>query len=461
MHLAQHHFQAQSRYMEGAIHFALSSLFPDTYGFLSLDLDENALWDGRISLLGARGVMPDGLAFHLGEGDPLPAERDVSGLLGRGSAAHLIHLAIPGWRSRDPNCRLDPSENGAARRYHAEEIRLFDETTGSDERPVLVGRKNFMLLPEEEVPEEAVSLPVARVRSDASGHFTFDPDFIPPSLRISASPRLSFMLERLVDRMETKAESLRRRQPGRGASPSEMASHELMSYWLTHAVYTGLGPLKHQVESGDAHPRRVFQELARLAGALCTFSMDADPAELPGYDHDRPETTFDALDRTIRELLEVVLPERCIVVPLTLTDGPALKATHGDQVKPEVMQLLARYDTNLHTGTVDDERAFGESEWVLAVRARVPAETVLRVVPQNVKISSAVDVMRFVAEQNPALPLEHLPSPPSELSPRVGSHYFRVRLQGPAWKLIRVRRNVGVYVPDALPDADLELLVIP
>jgi hypothetical protein len=43
----------------------------------------------------------------------------------------------------------------------------------------------------------------------------------------------------------------------------------------------------------------------------------------------------------------------------------------------------------------------------------------------------------------------------------VGSQYFRIRRQGPSWQLIQFRKSVGVYVPDALPDAEVELVVIP
>jgi len=462
MHLAQHHFQAQSRYFERAMHFAVSSVFPGSHGFLALELDEDAIWDGTVALVEARGVMPDGLVFHLGEADPLPPERDLSHLLGKGSGAHVVHLAIPSYDARRANCAPPESDDGAPARFRPQDVALFDETTGQDERPVRVGLKNVRLVTADERTEELVGLPVARVRADGSGHLTYDPDFIAPSLTVRASDRLVFLLERLVRMLEAKADAMRARQPGRGATHAEMSSHELTTFWLTHAVYQGLGPLRHHLEAGMSHPREVYEELARLAGALCTFSLEADPASIPPYAHDAPEEGFTALDRMIQELLEIVLPESCISVPLFITDGPALQDRYGKAVKEEVMQLLDRYDTNLHIADLTDERALSpEAEWVLAVRSSAATDEILRSVDGNVKVASAVDGLRFVATANPALDLEHLPTPPSEVSPRVGSHYFRVRLDGPAWKLVRTRGSVGVYVPDALPDAEVELHVIP
>ena len=43
MHLAQHHFQAQSRYFEDAIHFAVAQLHYRAYGLAGITLDADAL----------------------------------------------------------------------------------------------------------------------------------------------------------------------------------------------------------------------------------------------------------------------------------------------------------------------------------------------------------------------------------------------------------------------------------
>ena len=43
MHLAQHHFQLQSRYVEDSTAFAVSAVRSDPYGLLALELDEDAL----------------------------------------------------------------------------------------------------------------------------------------------------------------------------------------------------------------------------------------------------------------------------------------------------------------------------------------------------------------------------------------------------------------------------------
>jgi predicted component of type VI protein secretion system len=65
-----------------------------------------------------------------------------------------------------------------------------------------------------------------------------------------------------------------------------------------------------------------------------------------------------------------------------------------------------------------------------------------------------------VKEGLPGLALEHEPSPPPELSPRLGSHYFRVKTTGPCWTLMSKTHNVGVYSPAAIADAELEMTIV-
>src|SRR5205823_4382247 len=125
MHLAQHHFQAQSRYFEDAIQFALSSVFFAPYGLAGCELDGEA---------------------------------------------------------------------------------MLDDTTGRDERPVSVGRKNFRLTLDTEALEELVSLPIARVRRDGAGHFMYDPEYVPPCVQVGASKRLMQLLQRLIEILDAKSE---------------------------------------------------------------------------------------------------------------------------------------------------------------------------------------------------------------------------------------------------------------
>ncbi len=438
MHLAQHHFQAQSRYMEASAAFALSRLSFRPYGFIRLSLDEEAIREGTIALSEARGVMPDGLGFEFPQGDPLPPplEAEEGGDTGGGPAT--VFLAIPAFQAGRPNCR-QPSDGGGSDpelRYRAESVVVQDEVDGEDQRKLLVACKNFRLLYEADLTDATVALPLARIQRGPSGHFEYVHDFIPPSLHVGAARRLSGILGGLVEMLRSKGEVMAQRRAMVGDDLADLSSEEVLSYWMSHSIHSGLAALNHLLALPRCHPEDLFREMARLAGSLSTFSTEFDPGDLPAYDHDNLTECFALLDARVRKLLEVMVPESFISVHLT------------------------RAQANVFSAPLEDSRVFRKAEWVIQVSSKTGGSDLLRNVPTLVKVCSAEDILRLVEDANPGLPLEYVPSPPSSIPRRLGAHYFRVTQTGPCWQLIQARSSVGIYVPDVLSDARIELIVV-
>jgi type VI secretion system protein ImpJ len=431
MHLAQHHFQLQSRYFEDAVAFALSNLFYRPYGLAGLELDAEALRNGTVAVVHARGITPDGLPFHFPDGDPCPPPRDIRELLSPTQDAHVVLLTIPPYRAGQANCVIPPEADGRRVRYVADTREVPDETTGRDARAVSVGRKNFRLRLDVEPSEDVVALPLARVRRDGAGNLVYDPEFIPPLLQVGASERLMDLARRLVDILEAKADALARQR--------RADAGEVVTFWATHAIHSSLGPLRHHLDTRRARPDQLYTELARLAGALCTFALDSHPRSLPLYDHDRAAECFAALERHIRSHLDLIVPTGYLTVSL---------------------QRPARYPL-LRTGAVEDGRCFGPSQWFLVVRSGVAANQVIGTVPTLLKVCSSQHIARVVKEALPGLRLDHVSAPPAAAAPRAGAQYFRMVQTGPCWEAIVKNRDVGVYVPEPLTDAECELVVVP
>lgn len=436
MHLAQQTFQAHSRYFEDSIQFVVSHLFLAPYGVAGVDLDAAALQNGTVAVLHARGVMPDGLAFHIPQGDAPPAPLDIRELFSPTQDTQLLMLAIAPYQPDQANCSLAAGET-SARRYVAAPEEVLDDITGGDKRTVTFGRKNFQLVLEgEAVPEGAVTLPIARIRRDGAGHFMFDPEYVPPCLQIGASPRLLDILQRLVEMLDAKSEAMRGGRAQDEGVGGKGASGDVASFWLAHAVHSGVAPLRHHLHARHVHPERVYVELARLAGALCTFALDAHPSTLPAYDHDHLGECFAALDRHIRANLEIIVPTGYVTIPL----------------RPS-----AQY---LHVGAIQDKRCLGPAVWFLGVRSSVAAGELMRGVPQLIKVCSQKHILRLVKEAYPGLTLQHVPAPPSSIAPRPDTQYFTVIRSGPCWEAIVKSQDVGIYVPDGVRDAELELRVL-
>lgn len=429
MYLGPHQFQVQGRYFEDSIQFATSALWFCNYGLTGCTLDPEALNNGTVSLVHARGILADGTTIHMPQCDAVPPARSIADVFPPTSEGVTVFLAIPERRPQGPNSALPG--NGNHTRYVIETRTFHDENTGSDERPVRIGRKNIRLLFDIEPAEGFITLPLARVKRDGSGHFIYDPDFVPPCLQISASERLMLLLRRLIEILETKSSTLSR---GKGAG--EFSTRDVANFWLIHTVNSSLAPLRHLWIAKRGHPEELFLEMSRLAGALCTFALESHPSTLPSYDHLRLGEIFEALDRHIREHLELVVPTNCVTIPL---------------------RKVADY---FYEGEVTDARCLGRSRWVFGLRANLgEAELIVRT-PQLVKVCSSKFIGELVRRAIAGLALTHLPVPPQAISAKVETEYFGISKEGPFWDHIVQSKRVGLYVPGDFPNAEPELLVV-
>ena len=177
-------------------------------------------------------------------------------------------------------------------------------------------------------------------------------------------------------------------------------------------------------------------EMASLAGALCTVTLEYHPRTIPVDDHKQPDKSFEALDKLIRTLLETVLPTNCISIPLT----------PGEDY--------------FYYGTVADQRCLGRSSWVFAIRSNMGAAELMKETPKRIKICSEDFVKRLVERALPGLTLTHMTIPPRAISASVETQYFLLNKQGPCWDHIVSTRRVGVYVPGEFVKPEIELLVV-
>ena len=437
MHLAQHHFQQQSAYFEQIAGAAMSNLFAAPYGMLGCEFDESALLNDSVVVASGWGIMPDGTAFSFPD-EPAPEPLALSEAFSPTRSWQLVLLAIPAAQPGRANCDLS-GRNGASHsslRFIASERPMPDEITGGDVRSVQLAQKNFRLLLDSDVPDGLVTMPIARVQRDGSGHFAIDHRWVGPCLRISASRRLRDLVGRMAQMLEERAAAMVAERSA-SAGAAENAPREVVSFWFLHAINTALPELRHFERTGMAHPEQLYLALSQLAGALCTFSLTSTPRDLPRYDHDSPDESFLALERHIREHLDVMLPADAISLAVRPTEP------------------------SFYSAPITDARCIDpRAHWYLGVRSTAPAADVIARAPRLIKICSSKFIARLVKEAYPGLAIEHLAAPPPDISPRLGTHYFALRPVEPCWKSIVDTREVGLYVPAALPDAELELKIV-
>jgi type VI secretion system protein ImpJ len=459
MYLTPHHFQAQRRHFEDTLATTMQALFPNSYGFSSILIDQDTLRNDVFILQEATGVFPDTTPFSIPASDQLPIPLLLAERVPRSIDSAVVHLALPAWFGDRPNIDgatddaaaalnntygMSPA-NGDARRYAAVTREITDEVTGTDRVPVKFATKHLRLLLDSELDESIVSLPLARLRRDSTGRFIIDDTYVGPTLRIGASPYLIQLLQRTIAMLAAKGSALEASvaaAPSSGASGQPAArtgysGNEVASRWMLHSIRSAEGPLQHLLFTQQAHPEQLWLELVRLAGALCTFSINTQSRDLPTYNHDDIGACFAAIERHLRAEFDIAISTRA--VPIS----------------------LARASEVFFVGQIVDPRAFEPgARWFLAIGSSAAPMQLAVGIPRLVKACAARFVRRLVEEAAPGLDLQHVIAPPPALSPRQDRTYFELTLAGPCGAQLPVTKEFGVYIPATIPDAAAELVIL-
>jgi type VI secretion system protein ImpJ len=439
MFLAPQHFQAQDRYFEDLIHSRFSASNFSNYGFTALELDADAVSNGLFAATSMRGFMPDGEPFDMPNSDELPASRQFAPHWPTSEEFLDVYLALPERRANARNVTLPGQRDGANApdtRYLSEIRSVPDDNQGGDEKPVQTGKKCFRILFGTEFRDGHSTFRIAQLQRSATGVPVLRQAFVPPCLDLASSEYLMGLLRRQVEILLTKSAALSGPRRERGKAAAGFSTTETDKFWLLHTVNSYLPELRHIFMTRHGHPESAYVAMLRLAGALSTFSLEGDPGTLPEYDHDNLGACFTALDLRIRDLMEIVIPSKYRSIPLTAAD---------------------RF---IWSGTVDDDNLFKNTQFYLAVSAKMGVGDVIQKVPQFLKMAAPDDLDRVIRNALAGVVLRHTQVVPQAIPLKLENQYFQLNQSGPLWERIVLSRRIAVYAPGEIVEPKMEVVVV-
>ena len=142
MFLNPQHFQQQERYFERYVDGKCSAYGAYGWGLQEFEVDQELLKLGKISILSAKGVFPDGTPFSFPNIDDAPAVFEVP----ENTHNTIVYLAVPVKRPGAVDVLADQDTQGLARYYSSEQdIRDVIVYCG-DNISIKVGKLRFRLL---------------------------------------------------------------------------------------------------------------------------------------------------------------------------------------------------------------------------------------------------------------------------------------------------------------------------
>lgn len=430
MFLQPQHFQQEARHVEHLVDQRVRATGPHAWGFSELLLDEGLLALGRVGIVRAAGVLPDGTPFDIPTLDASPVPLEVPADI-RGD---LVCLALPLARAGVTEVDFGDAGPGDPRRLRAVDEAPRDHTNAADEpEPIQTGALNLALLAGRDATDAHACLGVARVlERRADGQVVLDRGYIAPQTRIEASGQLSATATLLHGLIRQRTQALAARMGQLGHGLSEMADF-LMLQSLNRAE-----PVFRQHAGGpQVHPGDFHLACLQLAGDLATFASEARrPPEFPLYRHDDLGATFAPVVEALRRMLSTVLERNALQIEL---------ADRGRGVR---------------TGVFPDAELARNANFVLAVNAQMPSEPLRQRFPSQSKLGPADRLRDLVNLQLPGVTLRLLPTAPRQLPFHAGFHYFELDRGGELWKQIEKSGSLALHVAGEFPGLELELWAI-
>lgn len=436
MLLTPHHFQQWDNYYEELLNSRIKSVLPFEYGILDLQLNREAIGNGDFQITNCHAVLPDGLMINVPDAEGVPDLRPIGDHFHPEQEKLGVHLAIPAKKLGEANYQANGAKASINLRYLQEGSLVKDETSGTNEQPVAFSKSNLRIIFDDELRDGFTSIKIAELERTPTGQLKISENYIPPALKVSASTWLVNMLRQLVEILITKSSSLGEQRRQKNASLADFTTDEVAVFWLLHTINASIPTMSHYFRSPLLHPESLYLEIAKIVGQLLTFSLEDHPKDIVKYEHDDLYFTFSNLSAQLKDLLETVIPSRCVPIPLEKTR-----------------------DT-LYVGRIEDERLFKDAGFYLGVKAKMPESKLIEGVPRVVKIGSRDVIDTIIGSALPGVVLSHASPPPAPIPARVGFRYFSLDAIGPYWDGIKGSKVISVYVPDEIPDVKLEMYAV-
>jgi len=430
MFLNPQHFQQQERYFERFVNGKCSAYGAYGWGVHDFDIDHQMLKLGKISVVKANGVFPDGTPFDFPAVDEPPPVFEVP----EDTHNKVAYLCIPVRRSGAIDVIADESTQELARYYSYEQETRDVVSDSGDNIKVEVGKLRFRILLESDDMSGYACIGLIRIaESREDKNVLLDDSYITTCLDCKVAPKLSGFLKELTGLLHHRGEDI----VSRLGDMNRGGSAEIADY-LRLQLINRLEPLSsHLYSMNGLHPVDLFTEAVQMVGELSTFSSKNQRAPtFAAYMHDDLQATFTPIFTSLRGFLNMV------------------------QEHSAVSLAMEQKANGIRVAMIEDRALIGSALFVLAARADVAENTLRSNLPAQIKIGSLERIQDLVGAGMPGIRIRALSSPPREIPIHSGYTYFELEPIKEYWGEIKHSGAFAVHPGGGLPGLEFEFWAI-
>lgn len=426
MFLRPHHLQQFELYLESRESSRVQTLESYGWGLARLELRSEALANFTLDVAALQAVTPDGALIDVPGNGRLPS-RSFEQFMTEPGKPLDVYLGVRAREERRPQVQPPTGGTGASR-FLPVEREVFDLDAGEGRAPIEFLEYDLRLFFGEESRQGFEALPLTQVvgTGDPANPVMVERTFAAPAVLLQGAPALHNIARKVLERLSVVQREL-------GARRHAGDVDDLILY----QAVSGYQPvLKDMVYDGLVHPRQVYRELARLAGALFYRAESGRSAdEILPYDHRRPGEVFEHLRRLIEELTP-----KAIALPYNRFP-------------------MARSGEEFQIALPEEARKPGARSFIEVLADQ--SDHLVRPLMMGAKISSASQIAALQSYALPGVPNETLPGPPPEVGRDAKGTYFRLKQEHDDWvNHVIADGNLTVSIRNAPDDLQVALIVI-
>jgi type VI secretion system protein ImpJ len=430
MFLNPQHFQQQERYFEALVEAKFSALGAYRWGIHDLDIDQQLLSLGKVSIVKGRGIFPDGTPFEFPSVDEPPAVMELTA----NTKNEIIYLCLPVRRAGARDVATSDSSQGLAR-FVSQEQEIRDVTSDSSETiRIDVGRPNLKLIAESEDRSGYISIGLMRVvevRED--NKIIGDETYIPGCLDCTASPRLAGYFSEIISLLHSRGEAI----AGRLADANRGGTAEVADYMLLQLINRLEPAFRHMAHIEGIHPADMYAHIVQMVGELSTFGGGSKRTPVfPGYKHDDLNATFDPAITALRNCFSTVHEQSAISLQL-------IEKKYGIRV-----------------AEIADRSLIGSAIFVLAAKADLPEESIRNHLPAQLRIGPVERIRQLVNAALPGIAMKPMPVAPRQIPFHSGYSYFQLEPHSEFWNELKHSGGFAIHVGGDFPGLSLEFWAI-
>ena len=426
--LRPHHLQAAFRSHETSRGAVLQAAQPFCWGFLSMDLAQEAIENNLIELRSCELVLRDGTFVKVPENCDVEP-RDFKEAFEKSTGALNVYIGVPELQAVRANIAI-PGEDleGRTPRYSVDLSERYDENSGENPQPIEVRRFRGAIFFGEEDHTGFEVVRLGSIERSAAG-----PRLVrkisPPVLRLVAWDPLCSNLNSLWNDIRARCEQLGGDAAERGltfATGSPGDTEQLVKLQVLNELTVRFGAMASLPQS---HPYDLYCLLLDAVGKLTLWDELRRPRELPSYNHNDPGPIFAELFEYVRALVNALLPKDYV-------ERPFEKKDDGWGVELDAEWLSPNY------------------EMFLGIRTPMQTEEIVELFGTiNFKLASPRDALQVYRRRLSGLVFKSAGTVPN-LPKSSDMHYFRIARTPPYWDHCETER--GIYI--AMPPNDMPKL---